>query len=217
MLPPQMMHVSSQPGQMAEGATHSLIPQMMNVSSQPVAFPPVMYMPQPDENFFFQNQQLLQNPMAFQMTQVNNQAPVQVNNAAPVETTTAQSPETPAQTPVQTEGQPVEIQNEMKRDPYSTVPQMQVPQIQPAQFVQPMVFPQVPMTQQQIPGMSPGISPQFVPCVVPGAPFQPAAFQPMMFVPQQNVILINQSNIQLCDPILLTADMNLMTVVNFLI
>lgn len=135
-------YVSSQ-SHMTEGAAHSF----------PVAFPPVMYMPQPDENFF-QNQQLL-------FTQIP-----QVNNAAPVPPVT---PEFVSQTPLQAEGQLSQIENEVKIEEPS-VPQM----IQPAQFVHPLVFPQVqiPMGQQM---------PQFVPCVVPGAPFQPTAFQPMMF------------------------------------
>lgn len=171
---PQMMHVSSQPGHMTEGAAHSF----------PVAFPPMMYMPQPDENFFFQNQQLLQNSMAFHthMPQVNNSAPVQVNNPQLI---MAQSPETVPQTPLQTEGQLLKTENEVKvEETLTSVPQMQVPQIQPAQFVQPMVFPQGPMGQQQMP--------HFVPCVVPGGHYQPSAFQPMMFVQQPNLVMFNQ-------------------------
>lgn len=47
----------------------------------------------------------------------------------------------------------------------------------------PLVFPQVPMNQQQFP--------QFVPCVVPGGAFPPT-FQPMYFVQQQNAPVFNQ-------------------------
>jgi hypothetical protein len=166
---PQVMHPQANLGQMTEGATHSF----------PVAaFPPVMYMPQPDENFLFQNQQLLQNSMSFpQMPPVTNPAPVQV---------AAHSPEIVSQTPLQNEGQ-LQTENDdavIGEQRSSSLPQqMQLPtQIQPAQFVQPLVFPQMPMAQQQIP--------QFVPCVVPGAPFQPAAFQPMVFV-QPNTAMFN--------------------------
>lgn len=147
---PQVMHVSNQPGHITEGAVHSF----------PVAFPPVMYMPQTDENFF-QNQQLLQNMHFGQVSQVNHTS-VPVQPVASVSQTpefVAQTPEFVSQTPIQTEGQLSQIENEVDLQKTPSVPQMQVPQMQPAQF-QPLIFPQV-----SVPMM-----PQFVPCVA--APFQ---------------------------------------------
>lgn len=177
---PQVMHVSSQPGHLtgSEGSEQSF-PVFAPVNTQPV-----MYIPQiQDQSFLFQNQQ-------------------QVNQSALGGQTTILLP-SPQQQPVTPEfvkdaGEEVEGEEKTLEPVNSTnttpafapvtteFPTMQLPlptTVAPAQYVNPMVFPQVPMAQHQMP--------QFVPCVVPNGTFAPT-FQPMYFVPQPNAPVFNQ-------------------------
>lgn len=162
-----MTQISSQPGQMTAN----------DVSTQayPV-FPPVMYMPQmQDESFMYQNQQVVPNTMTFPgvaSTNVTNTNSTSLLNQVPNQTAGAAPTISSEKSTAEGEGEEPKLQENAAAASF----QMQYSQVQPAQFVQPFMFPQVPLMQQQVP--------QYVPCVVPGAPFQPT-FQPMVFVPQQ--------------------------------
>jgi len=160
-----MMHVSPQPGHLTghEGSAHP---------HAAFAPHPVMYMPQMhDQAFLFHNQQLVQNALAqnamaqnFIMPQVTQQV-TEVEEERNREGSAASTPSSLAVTT-----SPI------------TSP-LNLPTVAPAQYMNPLVFPQVPMNQQQFP--------QFVPCVVPGGAFPPT-FQPMYFVQQQNAPVFNQ-------------------------
>lgn len=168
MLPQVMTHVS-QPGHLTGSESSE--------QSFPV-FAPMMVMPQlQDPAFLFQNQQLLQNamvpnsmvPSPLLMPQVSADQTTEMEEGKCTTGAEASTSKTPVLAPM-------------------IAPPMQLPSnIAPAQFVNPMVFPQMPMAQpQHMQGMQ-----QFVPCMVPGGAFPPT-FQPMYFVPQQNAPVFHQ-------------------------
>jgi len=164
----QTTQLSSQPGQM----TANEVP----AQTYPV-FQPVMYMPQmqQDESFMFQNQQFLQNTMTFPVTSTTSVTNPSPSFGSQVPSQSAGAPSITSETSgTEVEGEKSRSQSQVSAAgaPF----QLQYSQVQPAQYVAPFVFPQVPLTQQQLQ--------QYVPCVVPGAPFQPT-FQPMVFLPQQ--------------------------------
>lgn len=146
-----MMHVSSQPGHLTGHEG----------SAQPYpAYAPIMYMPQMQDQAFLFNQQLAHNAMM-----QNYVIPQMTQQATEVDSSEGNGEGSAASTPSFA----------------PTTSPMMLPSVSPAQFMNPLVFPQ----QFQSP------SPQFVPCVVPGGAFPPT-FQPMYFVQQPNAPVFNQ-------------------------
>lgn len=178
---PQVMHVSPQPGHMTgnEGSEQSY----------PV-FAPLMYMPQmhPDQTFLFQNQQMPQNTLGQNAMGENTLMMPQMQ--LPVTT----PPTTGVSVLEEEDGGKGELSspenNNLNTTPLlAPSPAPLMPAVAPAQFVNPMVFPQIPMAPQQMHQMPQ--MPQFVPCVVPGGAFPPT-FQPMYFVQQPNAPIFTQ-------------------------
>jgi len=211
MLQQQVMHVSPQPGHLTgnEGSEQSTYP----------VFAP-MYMPimHDQQAFLFQNQQLNQNT-----TLEQNTMPVmpQVSQPQFIQPTPegeeggekkGEEPSDPSTTPALSSATTPSFSAttpSFSATPLSTAstpglsaastPSLSLPAVAPAQFVNPLVFNQMPMAQMgqhQIPQMPMGQMgqqqiPQFVPCVVPGGAFTPT-FQPMYFVQQPNAPIFNQ-------------------------
>jgi len=178
---PQVMHVSPQPGHLTgnDGSEHSF------EHSYPY-FSPVMYMPQmQNQTLMFQNQQmpqmyLGQNAFGQNTLQPAENTTLMMPQVQVPQPTPTQQPETLAYVTTNEDGGTGETKEVTNTSPTTTTvtptnPPL-MPTVAPAQFMNPLVFPQVPMAPQM---------PQYVPCVVPGGAFQPT-FQPMYFVQQPN-------------------------------